>query len=127
MSEPEPGEATAETGTESPSPPDDDGGCCVPEEEMIVARDLNLDYPWKGGNQYCRICPECWSRTFTAKSYWEMRKSNPELPAHVIPRDGDKPVQLFDCPYDDCDGELHGQVEECEDCEREIHWQDDDE
>lgn len=104
---------------------DDDlaDGCCVPEDEMIVCRDLNLDYPWKGGNQYSRICPECGARTFTAKSYWVSRVEDPEQQAHVIPKDSDEPEPYFLCPYEGCDGRFHGYPDECPECEQPFEWE----
>jgi RNA polymerase subunit RPABC4/transcription elongation factor Spt4 len=106
--------------------PEDDlsNGCCVPESEMLVCRDLNLDYPWKGGNQYSRICPECGSRTFTAKSYWEMRVEDPDEQAYIIPQGDDtEPQPYFICPYGDCTGTFYGFPDECPECEREFEWE----
>lgn len=104
---------------------DDDlaGGCCVPEPEMQVCRDLNLDYPWKGGNQYSRICPECGSRTFTAKSYWEQRVEDPEQQAYVVPQGEEEPQPYFICPYEDCTGTFHGFPDECPECEQPFEWE----
>lgn len=97
----------------------DDGGCCVPEDEMLVVRDLNLSVPYKGGNQYGIICPDCGSRKFTAKAYWEMAD-----PQYVIEKGDDEPKPLFGCPHEECDGELVGMVEECGECGGEIEWED---
>jgi hypothetical protein len=106
-------------------------GCCVPEGEMLVVRNLNLDYPWKGGNQYARVCPECESQTFTAKSYWQMRLSNDEMDAHVVPKGEDERRLAFPCPYGasdefdiECDGFVWVGCDECESCGEDIEWED---
>lgn len=96
-------------------------GCCVPEEEMMVVRDLNMNAPFKGGNQYCRICPECGKRTFCSKMYWKTADEQ-----YVIPEGEEDPIQRFECPYPDCDGSFFGTVDECPECENEIMWEDDD-
>lgn len=98
-------------------------GCCVPEEDMVIIRDLNMAAPYKGGNQYARICPECGSRTFTTKKYWKSVDD-----PYVIPNGEAKPVRLYDCPNPDCDhGTVYEGEPECDDCETEIEWVDDDE
>lgn len=96
-------------------------GCCVPEAEMLVIRDLNMAAPYKGGNQYARICPECGSRQFTTKAYWE-NVSDP----YVIPNGESQPVRLFDCPHDECDGTIYVGEDACEDCGGEVDWVDED-
>lgn len=101
--------------------PDDSGGCpngCVGEDNMMVVRDLNLDYPWKGGNQYKRMCPDCGSVQFTARTYWEMAE-----PKFVIQKGEDKPKPMFTCPWEDCDGELVGTPEECDECGNPLEWE----
>jgi hypothetical protein len=90
----------------------------VPESEMLVVRDLNMKAPHKGGNQYARICPECGQRTFCSKTYFETTDD-----PYVIPAGDDEPVPIYDCPYDDCEGTLYGEVDECPDCEQEIIWE----
>lgn len=115
----------AETETEGSNIDDDDlaDGCCVPEDEMMVVRDLNLDYPWKGGNQYARICPDCGARTFTAKTYWVSRVEDPESQAHVIPQGEEEIKPYFTCPYEDCTGTFHGFPDECPECEQPFEWE----
>ncbi len=105
-------------------------GCCVSEGDMRVVRDLNLDYPWKGGNQYSRVCPECHSQTFTAKSYWQMRMGSGDLDAHVVPKGDDESVVAYHCPYgqsDEFDTSCEGVVwvgkDECDSCGQEIDWE----
>lgn len=106
-------------------------GCCVPETEMHVVRNLNLDYPWKGGNQYARVCPECESQTFTAKSYWQMRLESDELPCHVIPKGEDERKLAYPCPMpdydevgvDECDGVVWVGKDECDECGHAIEWE----
>jgi Zn finger protein HypA/HybF involved in hydrogenase expression len=97
-------------------------GCCVPESEMLVVRDLNMQAPYKGGNQYARICPECQSRTFTSKRYWQTTS-----PRYIIPKGEDEPVAVFDCPYEDCEGEFREdeRPDECPECGGELDWVDD--
>jgi len=101
----------------------DQNGCCgLDESEIMVVRDLNMAAPHKGGNQFSRICPECGTRKFCTRRYWE---TNDEQ--YVIPNGEKEPVQLFDCPYPDCDGEIHEGLDECPDCGSEIEWVDEDE
>ena len=97
-------------------------GCCVPESEMLVIRDLNMAAPYKGGNQYARICPECGSRMFTTKAYFES-VGDP----YVIPNGDDSPVRLFDCPFEECGGTIYEGEEACDDCDGEVDWVDEDE
>lgn len=94
--------------------------CDTPEEEMMVVYDRNKDYPWKEGNPYARQCPECGSKTFTSKSYWESQ----EVP-HVIPKGEDEPLPLYQCPYPNCDGEFAGEQKACPECGGELIWEDD--
>jgi len=96
-------------------------GCCVPEAEMYVIRDLNMAAPYKGGNQYARICPECGSRQFTTKQYWESVDD-----PYVIPNGKSSPVRLFDCPHGECDGTIYVGEDECDDCGGEVEWVDED-
>lgn len=98
-------------------------GCCVDEAEMMVIRDLNMTAPHKGGNQYARICPECGSRQFTTKKYWESVDD-----PYVIPKGDKQPARLFACPYDECDdGTIYEGEEVCDDCGNEVEWLDEDE
>jgi hypothetical protein len=92
--------------------------CETPESEMLVTYDRNKDYPWKSGNPYCRICPECGSRTFTARSYWESQEVR-----YVIPKSESDPQPLYGCPYEDCGATFVGEVGECPTCERAIEWE----
>lgn len=62
-------------------------GCCVPESDMVIARDMNMDVPFKGGNQYARICPDCGSRTFTSKSYFKSVDD-----PYIIPKGESEPI-----------------------------------
>lgn len=108
----------------------------IGEEDMLVTKDLNLDYPWKDGNKYCRICPNCNRRVFCAASYWESKRSNDETVAYVIEQGDDTPRPIHDCPWDDdyvdddpCGDEFHGTPvgeeppSECPNCERELIWE----
>ena len=94
-------------------------GCCVSAAEMMAVRDLNKKPPWKQGNQYRTVCPECNATQFASKEYW--KHSTVQF---VIPRGEAEPVILYTCPYDDCDGDLEGEMDECPECEREIEWED---
>lgn len=112
-------------------------GCpngCVPESEMLVTKDLNLDFPWKSGNKYARICPECGSRNFTTRTYWETVEVS-----FVIPREEEKPRPLYRCPYTEevvdegeepCGEEFvgppldEGLPEACPECERPLSYGD---
>lgn len=145
--------AATET-TETDEPADDDigqNGCCVPESEMLVVLDRNFEVPWKGGNKYARVCPECRSRTFCPASYWEARNDDPEGVAYIIERGedgGDGPATIrpnYQCPYTeawadavDADVEVCGEEftgsplgesppEQCPHCERALAFGDDDE
>lgn len=98
-------------------------GCCVPEEDMVIIRDLNMAAPYKGGNQYARICPDCGSRTFTTKKYWQSVDD-----PYVIPNGETTPVRLYGCPNPDCeDGTVFEGEDECDDCGTEIEWVDEEE
>jgi len=126
-------------------------GCCIPESEMLVVLDRNFEVPWKGGNKYSRICPECRSRTFCPESYWQARHDDPQGVAYVIERgeggeDGASAVirPLYVCPYteawaeplpDDSEVEVCGEEftgsplgeeppDECPHCERELAFGD---
>ena len=96
-------------------------GCCVPEEEMTIVRDLNLAAPYKGGNQYARICPTCGARQFTTKKYWESVDEQ-----YVIPSGESDPVRLYDCPNPECDDTIYDGEPECDACGVEIEWVDED-
>lgn len=85
---------------------------------MLVIRDKNMAAPHKGGNQYATLCPECKQRQFCSKSRWIMAD-----PAFVIQRGENEAKPLWDCPYDDCDGEFVGQPDKCPECEREFEWE----
>jgi hypothetical protein len=99
-------------------------GCCVPESEMLVVRDRNMDYPWKGGNKYSRICPSCGHRQFCAKSYWMQRYHDPEATAHVLRKGDDtEPLPAFECPFEDCTGMLVDFPDECGACNNPIEWE----
>jgi ribosomal protein S27AE len=101
--------------------PEETGGCdaCgVPESEILVVYDRNKDYPWKPGNPYSRVCPDCGASTFTAQSYWESQ----EVP-YVIPKGEDEPKPLFTCPHQGCDGEIVGFPDECPTCGGGIEWE----
>lgn len=98
-------------------------GCCVPEDEMLIVRDLNFDYPWKAGNQYCRVCPECDGRTFTSRNYFEAMRSANGKATWVIPKNEATPVPLQTCPYDDCNGDLIGTPDACPECEQPLVWE----
>lgn len=111
---------TADDGTVSSRTEAAGCACGASEEDLLVVYDRNFDYPWKGGNPYARLCPDCGSRTFTARSYWESQ----EVP-YVIVKGGETPQPLYDCPYDDCDGSFLGTPSECPDCEQELLWGDD--
>ncbi len=108
------GEADGESDSLGP-----DEGCCVPAGEMLAVRDLNKKPPWKCGNQYRTVCPECNATQFASKEYWKHAEVQ-----YVIPRGEAGPVVLYDCPYEDCDGQLKGEMEECPECEQEILWED---
>lgn len=101
----------------------DIGGCdaCegVAEGDLLVVYNENFDFPWKSGNPFARVCPECGSQTFTAKAYWQSQ----EVP-YIIPKGEDEPKPLFDCPYEGCGGEFLGTPDECPECERELLWED---
>lgn len=155
----------SESETQDPEPESDDGdvelteeeiekagdagsdGChnCddVGESEMLVVLDRNFEYPWKSGNKYARICPECGSRTFCPESYWESKDADPEDVAYVIEKAEDKEDReirpRFRCPYTgefvEDGGEPCGEVflgephsaeavgpDECPHCERELNW-----
>lgn len=98
---------------------DDEGGCCVPESDMMVVRDMNLSAPYKGGNQFARICPDCGTRKFTSRRYFETSDTK-----YVIPKGEDEPKEMFDCPYPDCDETFAGMMDECPECGQEIQWED---
>lgn len=119
-------------------------GCCVPESEMMVTLDENLEVPWKGGNKFSRICPECNSRTFCAGSLWEAANDDPSRVAYIIEKDETSPRPVYVCPYGDdwverlpedydeepCGEEFLGTPlgeappDECPHCEREISFGD---
>lgn len=122
----EPEEDDGSEGSEDPEMdvPDDvertDGckSCGAPEDDMLVVYDRNMDKPWSGGNPYSRICPECGSRTFAPKDLWKT-----QAVPYVIERGSDEPKPYYTCPYDDCDGQFVGEVDECPECERELIWE----
>ena len=110
-----------DTGTETE--PIGASGCCVPEAEMLVVRDRNMDYPWKGGNKYARICPQCGKRQFCAKSYWQQRYHGDDAVAYIIKKGEEgEPVPAYECPFGDCDGMLVDYPSECGRCEEPIEW-----
>lgn len=103
----------------------------IDEDEMLVVFDRNKDFPFKQGNPYSRVCPDCGSRTFTSKAYW----ANQEVP-YVILKGEDTPRMTFRCPHDDCAGLLVGphyndDVDTgdlpgtCPTCEGDIEWEED--
>lgn len=94
-------------------------GCCVPESEIMVVRDLNLSAPYKGGNQFSRVCPDCGSRTFCTRRYWETSDDQ-----YVIPNGESDIVPLDTCPWEDCSADVHGLMESCGSCDEAITWQD---
>lgn len=96
--------------------------CGTPESEILVVYDRNMDKPWKGGNPYSRICPNCGSRTFAPKTQWLEQDVR-----YVIKRDESQPKPYYFCPYEDCDGQFVGEVDECPECERPIEWADEEE
>lgn len=92
--------------------------CNVPENDMLVAYDRNMDKPWKGGNPYSRVCPECGNRTFAPKSLFETQDQQ-----YVIKRGENEVQPLYYCPYEDCGEPFAGMPDECPACEREIIWE----
>lgn len=107
--------------TEVPEDVERDDGCpsCgTPESEILVVYDRNMDKPWKGGNPYSRICPNCGSRTFSPKSQWLEQETR-----YVIKRGENEPKPYYLCPYEDCDEQFVGEVDECPGCERPIEWE----
>lgn len=89
---------------------------------MMVTRDMNMAAPHKGGNQYARICPNCGTRKFTTKRYWQTHEE-----PYVIPNGESDPVRLFECPYPECDADIHEGMDECEACGGELEWVDEEE
>lgn len=88
-----------------------DCGC----NEFHFTKDLNLDFAWKAGNKYCRICTDCGARYFLAKSMYEAVEDQ-----YVIVAGEDDPVPSFDCPA--CDEPVTGTPNKCPFCDQEYVW-----
>jgi len=107
----------SESGSESPSTGGNDR-CCVPVEELLAVRDLDKAAPWKSGNQYRLVCPDCRATQFTSKNLWQSRKTQ-----YVIPRGEDELVVLYECPH--CQGDIYGEADTCPECGEGIDWSED--
>lgn len=91
--------------------------CDCGNESFLFTKDQNLDKAWKTGNKYVRICDDCGSRYFLAKSMY--RQSDEQ---YVIPSGESSPIPIFDCPDDDCQKRVTGKPDECPYCGAEYIW-----
>jgi len=88
-----------------------DCGC----NEFYFCKDLNLEPVWKAGNKFCRVCADCGSRYFLAKSMYQQVSDR-----YIIPRGEDEPVPIFDCPR--CEETVTGLPNSCPYCDAEYEW-----
>lgn len=94
--------------------------CDCGNDDFLFVKDQNLDKAWKTGNKYARICTDCGSRFFLAKSMYQNSDER-----YVIPSGESKPIPIFNCPDDTCGREVTGKPDECPHCGAEYVWPDD--
>jgi rRNA maturation protein Nop10 len=71
-------------------------------------------------------CPECGEGIDWSEDEPDKQEPEPDDEELEDEDEDDEPEETYyDCPWPDCDGGFHGEVDACPDCGQELEWEED--